>query len=423
MESYAARVVDHELDELVGALSAIAIEGPKAVGKTETAQRRARTVYRLDDSTTAEIIAADPQRLRAGPHPILIDEWQRFPSSWDIVRRAVDDDPRPGQYLLTGSASPTDAPTHSGAGRVVTVRMRPMSLVERYPGIGTVSLATLLAGTRLPIDGTTTLTIDDYAHEIVSSGFPAIRALSGRALRTQLDGYIERIVERDFAELGHRVRNEGALRRWLTAYAAATSTTASFETIRDAASTGGNTPAKSTTLPYRSILEQLWIIEDVPGWLPTHNQLRRLATAPVHQLADPALAARLLGIDAESLTRTSNTTTTRSRTTNMFGPLFESLVTLSTRVYAQANEARVAHLRTHSGKHEVDLIIERSDGRIVALEVKLKANISDHDTRHLQWLQERIGPDLLDAAIITTGTTAYRRTDGIAIIPAALLTP
>ena len=128
------------------------------------------------------------------------------------------------------------------------------------------------------------------------------------------------------------------------------------------------------------------------------------------------------GIDADSLTRTPNTTTTRSRTTNMFGPLFESLVTLSARVYAQANEARVGHLRTHSGEHEIDLIIERPDGRVVALEIKLAANISDHDTRHLHWLQDRIGSDLLDAAIITTGTDAYRRSDGIAIIPAALLT-
>ena len=102
--------------------------------------------------------------------------------------------------------------------------------------------------------------------------------------------------------------------------------------------------------------------------------------------------------------------------------MFESLVALSVRVYAQANRARVAHLRTHSGEHEVDLIVERRDGRVVALEVKLSATVRDRDVRHLRWLADRLGSDLLDAAVITTGREAYRRRDGIGVIPAALLT-
>jgi uncharacterized protein len=421
---YRRRIVDDELDELLPGLPALALEGPKAVGKTATALRRAATVHRLDDLAALEIARADPSRLAIGARPVLIDEWQRLPTSWDVVRRAVDADSAPGQFLLTGSATPTDTPTHSGAGRIATVRMRSLSLAERDLGPTTVSLANLLGGGRLPLAGATFLSVSDYAAEIVTSGFPAVRPLSGRFLRTQLDGYLRRIVEHDFDELGSRVRNPRTLRRWMAAYAAATSTTTTFEAIRDAASAGEHDkPAKSTTIPYRRILEQLWIIEDLPAWLPTRNRLRRLGESPCHHLADPALAARLLGADVDALLDGAAPGPSLPRDGTLLGALFESLVTLSVRVYAQANEATVAHLRTRAGEHEVDLIVERGDGRIAAFEVKLARSINDGDVRHLKWLAERMGSDLLDAAVITTGPEAYRRPDGIAVIPAALLGP
>ena len=420
---YRPRIVDAELDELLEGLPAVSLEGPKAVGKTETALRRARTVHRLDDPGRLEIMRAAPARLTTGDSPILIDEWQRLPTSWDLVRRAVDRDPRPSRFLLTGSAAPSDAPTHSGAGRIVTVRMRPMALAERAITTPTVRLAALLTGSRPTLGGATHLSLIDYAHEITRSGFPALRNYTGRLLRAQLDGYLDRIVEREFVELGNRVRNAGALRGWLTAYAAASSTTASYETIRDAASAGeSDKPAKTTTRPYRVALEQLWIIEPLPAWAPTRNRLRRLAAAPVHQLADPALAARLLGVDTGALVDGASAGPPIPRDGTLLGSLFESLITLSARTYAQACEARVGHLRTRGGEHEIDLIIERRDGRIVALEVKLSATVEDGDTRHLAWLADRIGPDLLDAAVITTGNEAYRRADGIGVIPAGLLT-
>lgn len=420
---YVARLVDRELDELLTGLPAIAIDGPKAVGKTETARRRARTVHRLDDPGQLEVFRAAPERLVDGDPPVLIDEWQRFPSSWDLVRRAVDADPRPSRFLLTGSASPTEAPTHSGAGRIVTVRMRPMSLAERALTEPTVRLADLLTGERPTLAGSTTTSLADYATEIMSSGFPAIRRSEGRVLRAQLDGYLNRIVEHDFVEVGHRIRNPGALRRWMTAYAAASSTTASYETIRDASSAGEHDrPAKTTTAPYRATLEQLWMVEELEAWAPTRNRLRRLGSSPVHQLADPALASRLLGITADALLDGQSAGPPIPRDGTLLGALFESLVTLSVRTYAQANEARVRHLRTRGGEHEVDLIIERGDGRVVAIEVKLAATVRDTDLRHLKWLESAIGDDLLDALVITTGAEAYRRKDGIGIVPAALLT-
>jgi predicted AAA+ superfamily ATPase len=346
------------------------------------------------------------------------------PEAWDLVRRRVDTGADPGQFLLTGSASPGGLGTHSGAGRIVDVRMRPLALTERGGEASSVSLRQLLSGVQPSVGGRTRNRLAFYVEEILSSGLPGLRSFSGRALRAQLDGYLDRIVDRDFPELGHPLRNPAALRRWMTAYAAASSTTASFETIRDAATGGqGEKPAKTTTLPYRDVLERLWILDPVPAWAPTRNRIRRLAMPPKHQLADPALAARLLGVDADSLLEDGGATPLVPRDGSLLGALFESLVTLSLRVYAQAAEARVFHLRTSGGEHEVDLIAERGDGRIVAIEVKLARDVVDADGRHLRWLGERLGDELLDAVIVTTGEEAYRRPDGIAVIPATLLGP
>jgi hypothetical protein len=423
MTSYLRRVVDDELDELLPALPAVALEGPKGVGKTATATRRAATVYQLDDPAQEAIARADPGQLLRGTPPVLLDEWQRVPALWDAVRRAVDADPVPGRYLLAGSASPARPPTHSGAARVVTVRMRPLSLAERGLGPPTVSLGRLLHGDRPQVSGHTAASLADYTREIVASGFPGLRHLSGRPLRAQLDSYLARIVDTDFDEMGHRVRRPQTLQRWMAAYAAATATSASYETIRDAATGGeGDKPAKTTTIPYRDVLERLWIVDPIPAWAPTRNPIARLALAPKHHLADPALAARLLGTgEAALLQGESGLAIPRDGT--LLGQLFESLVTLSVRVYAQAAEAGVGHLRTAGGRQEVDLIVERADRRVVAIEVKLSRTVTDDDVRHLSWLRGQIGGDLLDAVVVNTGPQAYRRPDGVAVVPAALLGP
>ncbi|HEX8757248.1 MAG TPA: DUF4143 domain-containing protein [Steroidobacteraceae bacterium] len=433
MTDYTQRIVDDELDELLPELAAIALEGPKAVGKTATAERRAATVHRLDVPEVRSIAAADPAVLLSDPPPVLLDEWQHVPAIWDAVRAAVDRDPAPGRFLLAGSATPAKPPSHSGAGRIVRVRMRPLSLFERGLGEPTVSLAALFRGARAKVEGHTSLGLADYAHEIVASGFPAIRRLSGRALRAQLDGYLERIVDRDFQEQGYTVRRPQALRRWMAAFAAATATTTSLEKIRNAAAAGAEeAPAKTTVIAYRDVLEQLWILDQVPGWMPTKNHLRRLTQAPKHHLVDPALAARLLGADAGALLGgiaagaklvTIAPTDARPRDGTLLGQLFEALVTQSVRVYAQAAEARVYHCRTYDGRREIDLIVETDDQRVLALEVKTSADVTDADVNHLLWLRDQLGTSLTDLAVITTGKHAYRRPDGVAVIPAALLGP
>jgi predicted AAA+ superfamily ATPase len=421
---YQRRIVDEELDELLGTLAAIAIEGPKGVGKTRTALQRAKTVHRLDDPAELAVARADPRRLLNGPPPILVDEWQHLPQMWDLVRRAVDDGAPPGSFLLTGSAVPNPPPTHSGAGRIVSLRMRPLALSERL-GSATVSLSEMLTGSLPDVSGETDVDLGRYTEEILASGLPGLRALSGRARRLQLAGYVDRIVDRDVPDdAGLSIRNSAALRRWMTAYAAASSTSASFEKVRDAASAGHERkPSRTATDAYRDALTRLWVLDEVPAWIPSSNPLSELSQAPKHQLADPALAAQLLGVQASTLLTGRSPGLTAPHRGTLLGALFESLATLTVRVYAAHSEARIGHLRTARGRQEVDLIVERADGGIVAIEVKLARDVSGHDGRHLAWLADKLSDRVLDRVILTTGPAAYRRDDGIAVVPLSLLGP
>jgi predicted AAA+ superfamily ATPase len=422
--NYLRRVVEHELDELMPGVAAISIEGPKAVGKTATALRRSTTVFRLDDPAQLEVVVAKPERLVASPPTTLIDEWPRYRPSWDLVRRAVDEDRTGGRFLLTGSASEDATSLHSGAGRIVTLRMRPMTLVERGVGMPTVSLAGLLVGTEA-VEGTTDVGLEEYVGEILASGFPGLRGQSQRVVRAELDGYVSRIVEKDFAMMGRPIRNPAALRRWMTAYAAATSTTASAETIRRAAGEAdAPPPSRPTTIPYDHILRNLWVVDPLPAWYPARKSaLSRVVGQEKHHLADPALAARLLNASADALLAGREVGPSIPRTGTLLGSLFESLAALSVRVFAQAAEARVYHYRTKRGEREIDLIVEGSDLRVLPIEVKLAATVDEGAGGALKALKSDLGDDVIDLVILTTGSEAYRRKDGIAVVPLALLGP
>lgn len=412
--SYLTRTVDAELSALLPHAAAIALDGPKGVGKTATALRRATTAWFLDDPAQREIAAADPTLSTPPPGGVLLDEWQRIPQVWDAVRRQVDAGAPPGRFLLTGSATPVDgAGTHSGAGRILSLRMRPMALHERGIATPTVSLATLLSG-GAEVAGESDVTLRGYVEAIVESGFPGIRTTAPRVRRALLDAYLQRVVDRDLPDLGFEVRRPETLRRWLAAYGAASSTTTAYSRLLDATTGGdGAQPAKTTTIAYRDHLTRLWLLDPVPGWVPAHNPISRLQQAPKHQLADPALAASLLGVSADALLGPAGA--------HLTGPLFESLVTLGVRVAAQAAEARVSHLRTTAGEREVDLVVEGADGRVLGIEVKLAPAVGDADVRHLLWLREKLGDRVADLVVVTTGTTAYRRRDGVAVVPLALL--
>lgn len=271
-----------------------------------------------------------------------------------------------------------------------------MGLHERGQTEPTVSLAALLAGTAGKVGGTATYTLADYADAIVDSGFPGIMASPPRLRRALLDAYLRRIVDRDLPEQGYDVRRPETLRRWLAAYAAASSTTTAYSRLLDATTGGdGSQPAKTNTIAYRDHLTQLWLLDPVPGWIPANNPIRRLQQAPKHQLADPALSARLLGITASSIVSSSGA--------HMAGPLFESLVTLGVRVCAQAAEATVHHLRLTGGDREVDLIVEGAEGQLLAIEVKLTPDVDDSSVRHLKWLRGELPDRVADLVVATTG--------------------
>lgn len=413
--AYFSRSVDNELDELLALAPAIAIDGPKGVGKTATAQRRATASWLLDDPTQRALVEADPTFAAAPPGTLLIDEWQRFPQVWDTVRRSVDEGAPASRFLLTGSATPVaGVDTHSGAGRILSLRMRPMAFYERGIEQPTVSLRAVIAGEDRRVTGATSVIATDYFEAIESSGFPGILRQAPRLRRGLLDSYLQRVIDRDLPDQGFSVRRPETLRRWLVAYAAASSTTASYSRILDATTAGdGSQPAKTTTIAYRDHLAQLWLLDPVPGWSPSRNPLSRLQQAPKHQLADTGLAARILNLSSRTLATASGR--------HMAGPLFESLATLTVRVAAQAAEGRVGHLRTRNGDHEVDLIVEGPDGQILGIEVKLAAGVTDADVRHLQWLRAQLPNDTVDLLVITTGTHAYRRQDGVAVVPLALI--
>jgi len=421
---YRCRVVDDVLDAVFPDLAAIALEGAKGVGKTATASQRAATVFSLTDANQRALVAADLNLVTQAAPPVLIDEWQLQPDVWDRVRTAVDDDPSGGRFLLTGSAGVAPGiRIHSGAGRIVSLMMRPMSFAERGVAEPTVSLRGLLAGADSPIQGESSLGLVGYVDEILRSGFPGIRGLPDLARELQLDSYITRIVERDLPESGVSVRRPQALRDWLAAYAAATATNASYTAILDAATAGySDKPARQTVAGYREHLQRIFVLEPLEAWIPSFSPLRRLTVAPKHHLVDPALAARLVGVGEAGLLRGQGARAS-TETGTWLGALFESLVTQSVRAYAGAARAEVRHMRTKENRHEIDLIVERRDRRCLAIEVKLGGAASDGDVTHLNWLHDQLGDRLIDRLVVNTGPHAYRRRDGVAVVPLALLGP
>ncbi len=416
-------MVDDVLDEVFPYLPAVALEGAKGVGKTLTGLQRAASVFSLDDERTQFAVKNYPAQITEADSPVLIDEWQLVPTVWDQVRRAVDKNPTAGgTFLLTGSADvPSHARIHSGAGRIISLTMRPLSIAERGIEEPVVSLKELLNGTQPAISGTTHVDLPTYVDEILRSGFPGIRDLPPRARRLQLDGYVRRIVSRELPENGVHVRKPHTLQRWLEAYAAAVSTNLSYTKLMHAATAGeDDKPAKETTLSYRDHLARIFVLEPLNAWLPTFSPLKRLTEAPKHHLVDPSLAAQLAGIDDKGLLRGEGPAT---HVETWLGALFESLVTQSVRVYAEAAEASVHHMRTRGGEREIDLIIERPDHSVLAIEVKLSHEVQNEDVKHLNWLDHQLGDRLLDRVIVTTGPTAYRRDDGVAVVPLSLLGP
>jgi predicted AAA+ superfamily ATPase len=415
--SYHPRIVDDELAARLRATGAVAIEGPKACGKTATARRIAASEALLDTDTNArEAAAVDPSLVLAGAAPRLLDEWQLEPAIWNHVRRAIDDRRKPGQFILAGSAVPPDDITrHTGAGRITRLRMRPMTLFETSVSNGEISLAHLLAG-ELPRSADPGLTVTDLAREIAIGGWPGFRDLTvDQALRGVRD-YLEEIRRVDVSRVEDRRRNPRKVGQLLRSLARNTATYAATATL--ARDTGGaDGPLKNDTVrAYLDALERLMIIEDQPAWAPHLRSRYTLRSAAKRHFVDPSLAVAALRVTPERLLGDMK----------LLGFLFESLAVRDLRVYAQAVDARVLQYRDSHGL-EIDAIVEIADGRWAAFEIKLGPGQIDTAATNLQRFARQIdtkrcGNPAALGVIVGTGY-GYKRDDGILVIPIGALGP
>lgn len=372
------------------------------------------------DRNAAKLAQIDPGLILDGPTPRLIDEWQLEPAVWNAVRRAVDDRSSPGQFLLTGSSSPQpDAVRHSGAGRMARIRMRPMTLWESGNSSGDVSLAGLAAGD--PARGRSSQQIADYAWLIVRGGWPEnIGALGTQAERFS-SNYLTYATEHSIPTEGGARHDPVRFQKFLRSYAQVTAqptplTRIISRVVGEDSPTAGRaaSPTWHTADAYRDAAEQFMLIEDLPAWSPELRSRTRLAELAKRHFVDPSLAASLLGASPKRLLDDANT----------LGFLFESLATRDLRVYAEADDGQVFHYRERDGALEADIIVEWRNGDWIGIEVKLGAAAVDVASSALLKLAERrIARKPKALIVLTASEYAYRREDGVNVVPLGALRP
>jgi predicted AAA+ superfamily ATPase len=419
VERYVARIADTQLADRLTALGAVVIEGPKACGKTATARQLAASEVLLDvDVDAARAASIDPGLILAGPVPRLLDEWQREPRVWDAVRRAVDDRSRPGQFILTGSATPSDeVPRHSGAGRISVMRMRPMTLFEQGYSHGELSLSALLSG-QAQAPARCDLDLPGYIDRIVVGGWPQLLGATPAAASRFVTDYLDTIVARDIDLVSGARRDPRLVRRFLHAYAQLSSQPARLSTIVERArgdvDEGEAGPTRWSAEPYLRALRRLMIIDEVDAWSPALRSRSRLISVPKRHLADPSLAAGLLDCSPARLLGDLNT----------LGFLFEALATRDLCIYAEAGGGHLFHYRERSGDLEVDLVVEHTDGSWAGFEVKLGGAQIEQAAAALTRLAEtRLTRPPSVLAVITGTEFGYRRPDGVWVIPLGCLGP
>lgn len=395
-------------------MGAVLIEGVKGCGKTETARRRSASEVLLETDRNAERRAQlEPGLVLDGSTPRLLDEWQRVPSIWDAVRRAVDSRSLPGQFILTGSATPEDSLTrHSGAGRFGVVEMRTMTLAEKQATPPTVSVRRLLNG-EPPEPSNCTMRVTDYLHHLAVGGWPYLIGVSEATAEAFLEGYLDMIVEHDITEASGTRRNPRLVRRFLSAYAQMTAHPATIAAILrradDDADSG--TPSRYAAADYLDALRRMRLVDEVPAWDPSLRSSKRLVATPKRHLADPSLAASLLRMSPRRMLDDLDTTSY----------LFESLVVHDLRVCAGANRTDVFHYREADGRLEVDCILETRDGDWAGIEVKLGESEIDKAAASLLALSGRVARPPKMLAVVTATSLAYTRPDGVAVVPLGCL--
>jgi len=422
MAEYKQRIADSLLERKVLGKGAVLIEGPKWCGKTTTAKQLAKSVLDLGDASvlkqSAQMIEISPQSLLEGTTPRLIDEWQALPPIWDSIRSEVDKRGKPSQFILTGSSVLPDADEtiHSGTGRFAHILMRPMSLYESGESSGTISLKDLFDG-KTPEVQQCNLTIDDIAYLTCRGGWPWATLISKDVALDQAFDYVDSVIKRDIQRVDKVKRNPERARLLLRSYARNISQQVSYATIRkDMLANDANTLDEDTVADYIKALKKLFVIEDLAAWNPNIRSKAAIRTGDTRHFVDPSIGTAVLGLGPNDLINDLES----------FGLFFEDLVVRDLRVYAEALDGQLYHYRDSNGL-ECDTVLHRRNGSYALLEVKLGGEepINDGAASMIE-LARNIDTDKMPApsfmaVIIGVGKYAYRRPDGVYVIPIGCL--
>lgn len=412
--TYDPRIIDTALQERLESVGAVVIEGAKGVGKTATASQAANSAVHLDtDIQAQQLVEIDPALVLDGKTPRLIDEWHIFPEIWNYVKREVDTRGSPGQFILTGSATPADDFTrHSGAGRFARLRQRPFTMLETGHSSGSTSLAALLQGEVMrTIEAKVDLS--EVVQRLVRGGFPAALQLSDKATLQFNRDYLQQISRVDLRGNGQLVHDPHKVQQLIRSLARNTATEATIKTLVQDVMPDESPLARTTVERYLDTLRTIFLLEEQPAWSPNLRSKAILRKAPKLHLVDVALAIAALRADTTRLLSDPET----------LGLAFESFVFQQLLVYAEASAASVYHYRDSSGL-EADAIIQIPDGSWIAIEVKLSPRHIDSAAENLKKLAETIAGSPPKSLVVVTATGyAYTRPDGVSVAPISTLGP
>ena len=419
--SYRPRIVDSALKRKIRGKGAVLIEGPKWCGKTTTAEQISNSVLSVDDPTTVKanitVSEIDPEKLLAGEQPRLLDEWQVAPKLWDAVRHHVDHHKGQGQFVLTGSSVPADVSEtiHSGTGRFGWIVMRPMTLFESGDSTGEVSLGALFESSE--ISGYSDLDLDRLAFLICRGGWPESVDMEPDVALDQAFDYIDAVIRKDMSRVDNIRRDPQKVRSLLRSYARNIGTQISQAAISaDISSNGTTTVNEETVSEYLQALRKLYVVEDMKAWNPNLRSKTAVRTSDTRYFVDPSLAAASLRVGPSDLMKDLNT----------LGFFFEALVVRDLRVYAESLDGDVYHYRDNL-ENECDVVIHLRNGRYALIEVKLGGeSLIEEGVETLKGVLRRIdtskmGEPAFMAVVTGTDRYAYKRDDGIMIIPIGTL--
>lgn len=422
MAKYKQRIADKLLERKLAGKGAVLIEGPKWCGKTTTAEQHAKSLLYMTESGKIEqhlqLARLNPALLLEGKKPRLIDEWQVAPSLWDSIRFESDHSSSLGLFILTGSAVPADLSqvVHTGTGRIGWLRMRPMSLWESEDSTGEVSLEELFTTPAL-IKGTSDINLEKIAFLTCRGGWPlAVNMKSDIALDQAFD-YVDAVEKRDVSLADGVNRDPSRTHRLLRSYARHQGSQANYATIKaDLQANESESFSEETIASYINALKKIFVIEDSEAWNPNLRSKSAIRTSDTRYFSDPSIATAALGLGPSDLINDLNT----------FGLIFETLCVRDLRVYAEALNGKVYHFRDKNGL-ECDAVIHLRNGSYGLVEIKIGGdNLIEEGAKTLKVLAGKIDLDRMKSpsflmVLTAVGTYAYRREDGVYVVPVGCL--